>query len=112
MVRRRSRSGARIIIYFAIAQAVTAFAVYLSYRWRGYGWSLRQTLLCSLAPLCVFLCWGLFWYEWQPDFLPMHWFDRAPTLGSLSFLCIPPFVASWFLFFILTRKVDSDDHAA
>ncbi len=101
-----------MIIYFTISQAVTALVVYLFYRWRGYRWSLRHTFLCSFVPLGVFLFWALFWYQWQPDFLPMHWFDRAPTFGSLSFLCIPPFVASWLLFFTLSSRVRPDDHAA
>jgi hypothetical protein len=101
-----------MIIYFAVAQAITTLVAFLSYRWRAFRWSLRHTLLCSVVPLGVFLIWVLFWYQWQPDFLPMHWFDRARTVGSLSFLCIPPLVVSWLLFFILSRRVPSDDHAA
>ena len=101
-----------MLIYFAISQAVTALAVYLFYRWRGYLWSLRHTFLCSVVALGVFLFWAFLWYGIQPDFLPMHWFDRAPTVGSLSFLCIPPFIVSWLLFFTLSSRVRPDDNAA
>jgi hypothetical protein len=100
-----------MIIYFAIGQAITTLVTFLLYRWRGFRWSPGHTLLCSIVPLGVFLFWAFFWYWLQPDFLPMHWFDRAPTVGSLSFLCIPPFVGSWLLFFTLSRRVHTDDHA-
>jgi len=100
-----------MIIYFTVSQAITALAVHLFYRWRGYRWSRRHTFLCSVVPLCVFLFWAFFWYWLQPDFLPMHWFDRAPTVGSLSFLCIPPFVVSGLLFFTLSSRIRPNDNA-
>jgi hypothetical protein len=98
-----------MILYFIISQFLVTLVVLWIYRQRGYRWSHRHTLFCSIVPLTIFLFWALFWYWLQPDFLPSRWFDRMPTAGMLAFMCLPPFVVSWFLFFALAKRVKSDD---
>jgi peptidoglycan biosynthesis protein MviN/MurJ (putative lipid II flippase) len=100
-----------MIVYFSASQVIAALLVFWLYRQRGYRWSHRHTLLCSIVPLSIFLFWAFFWYWLQPDFLPMHWFDRTPTVGALAFMCIPPLVVSWLLFFTFSSRVGRDYHA-
>jgi hypothetical protein len=91
-----------MILWFVIAQLLAALVARLLFKQRHYFWSRRHTLLSTVVPLGLFLVWACFWYLLPADILPGRWFDRSPTIGSLFFMCLPPFVISWFLFFGLS----------
>jgi hypothetical protein len=93
-----------MIVWFVAAQLLTALAVRWLFSERRRAWTRRETLLSTLVPVGLFIVWALFWYEFTVDLLPERWFDRPPTAGSLAFMCIPPFLVSWIVFFGFSKS--------
>ena len=93
-----------MIVWFIVAQLLTALAVRWSFTHRRRAWTRRETLLSTVVPVGLFILWTLFWYQFTVGVLPERWFDRAPTAATLAFMCIPPFALSWIVFFGFSRS--------
>lgn len=99
---------------FLAAQVLAVATAWWLFCLRGYRWTLRHTLLCIIAPPIFFVLWtSLWWFGILPaDRLPATWFDGAETVGERTFFFLPPFVASWILFFVLRGSLKQSDNAA
>jgi hypothetical protein len=97
---------------FIASQLLTSLTVRFLFHRRGYHWALRHTLLCSIAPIVLFVLWTIVWWFLPADILPATWLDERPTTGERVFMCLPPLVFSWLLFFALRGRLRAHETVA
>jgi len=97
-----------LMAYFFIAlQLLGVLTARFLFHRRGYRWTLRHTLLCTVSPLSLFLLWVFMWWDQilPTDLLPATWLDEKTSVGERAFMFLPPLLISWLLFFMFRGRL-------